>query len=88
MGSFEATDLICIHFPAQLQHQVSICFLQFSPGLLDTINLGEECLFIQCLSVGKVFHLSFFLLQGLVMAHQIGSVLVEESIHSLFLFGS
>jgi hypothetical protein len=80
-------DLIGVHFFADLQQQMGVCFFQFCPGLRDAINLGKEGTFLERLGAAKGFHLRLFLLQRLVPANQGGPVLVKEIIHSFFLFG-
>jgi len=86
-GCVEMSDLFGIHFFADLQQQMSVCFFQISPGLRDAINLGEESIFVQRLGAAKSFHLRLFLLQRLVLANQGGPILVKKSIHVFLLFG-
>ena len=80
-------DLIRVHFFADLQQQMGVCFFQFCPGLRNAIDLGKESTFLERLGVAKGFHLRLFLLQRLIPAHQSGPVLVKEIIHSFLLFG-
>ena len=81
------SDLVGVHFFADLEQQMGVCFFQFSPGLRKAINLGEESTFIQHLGVGKGVHLRLFLLQRLILANQDGPVFVKKIIHVFLLFG-
>ena len=81
------SELIGVHFFADLQEQMGVRFFQLGPGLRDAVNLGEESTFIQRLGVGEGVHLRLFLLQRLVLANQGGPVLVKKIIHVFLLFG-
>jgi len=80
-------DLIRVHFFADLQQQMGVCFFQFCPGLRDAINLGKESTFLERLRVAEGFHLRLFLLQCLVPANQGGPVVVKQIIHTFLLLG-
>jgi hypothetical protein len=82
------SDLIRVHFCADLQQQMGVCFLQFCPGLRNAIDLGKESTFLERLGAAKGFHLRLFLLQRLVPAHQGRPVLVKQIIHTFLLLGS
>jgi hypothetical protein len=87
-GCVEVGDLIRVHFFADLQQQMGVCFFQFSPGLGNAIDLRKESTFLERLGAAEDFHLRFFLLQCLVPANQCGPVFVKQVIHSFLLPGS
>jgi DNA-binding CsgD family transcriptional regulator len=41
-GGIKARYLICIHFVANLEHQMCTCFLEICSCLFDAINLGKQ----------------------------------------------
>ena len=86
-GCVKMGDLIRVHFFADLQQQMGVCFFQFSPCLRDAINLGKKNTFLERLCVAQSIHLRLFLLQRLIAANQGGSVLVKQIIHSFLLLG-
>src|SRR5277367_3823880 len=86
-GCVKMSDLIRIHFFADLQQQMGVCFFKFSPCLRDAINLGKESTFLERLGSAEVLHLRLFLLQRLVSANQGGPVLVKQIIHTFLLLG-
>ena len=86
-GCVEMDDLIRVHFFADLQQQMGVCFFQFCPGLRNAIDLGKESTFLERLGAAKDFHLRLFLLQRLVPANQGRPVLVKQIIHTFLLLG-